>query len=134
MGEVSRVSKKMPSAVSASGAPRRKQFSSTEHLSPEAIAAFTDNELSATAARRARSHLMQCAECFAEVQAQRSTSQRVRRCNDDDLHAPDSLVERLARLCSDNVADRPGADPSAQSHGSMLDKMEVVFRTLRRRG
>ena len=57
MGEVSRVSKKMPSAAS-SGAPRRKQFSSTEHLSPEAIAAFTDNELSATAARRARSHLM----------------------------------------------------------------------------
>ena len=39
---------------------------------------------------------MQCAECFAEVQAQRSTSQRVRSCNDDDLHAPDSLVERLA--------------------------------------
>ena len=134
MGEVSRVSKKMPSAATASGAPRRKQFSSTEHLSPEAIAAFTDNELSATAARRARSHLMQCAECFAEVQAQRVTSQRVRRCNDDDLHAPDSLVERLAQLCSYDVADRPGADPSAQSHGSMLDKMEVVFRTLRRRG
>ena len=77
---------------------------------------------------------MQCAECFAEVQAQRSTSQRVRRCNDDDLHAPDSLVERLAQLCSDDVADRPWANPSAQSHGSMLDKMEVVFRTLRRRG
>lgn len=134
MGEVSRVSKKMPSTAASSGAPRRKQFSSTEHLSPEAIAAFTDNELSATAARRARSHLMQCAECFAEVQAQRITSQRVRRCNDDDLHAPDSLVERLAQLRSDDVADRPWADPSAQSHGSMLDKMEVVFRTLRRRG
>lgn len=107
-----------------------KRFSSTEHLSPEAIAAYTDGELGETAMRRARLHLLQCAECWAEVLTQRRTAQRVRCCNDEELHAPQSLVERLTQLRHEDLAahDAPAAP------GGVLDKMEMMFRTLQRRG
>lgn len=120
--------------AAASSATRglRKRFSSTDHLSPEAVAAFTDGELSDTAMRRARVHLVQCAECWAEVVAQRRTSQRVRGCNDEDLHAPQSLVERLTQLRHEDVADGPVSEGAQGAHG-VLDKMEMVFRTLKRR-
>ena len=112
-----------------------KRFSSTEHLSPEAVAAFTDGELSNIAMRRARVHLAQCPECWAEVLAQRRTAQRVRGCNDEELHAPPSLVERLTQLRHEDARASEARDGrAAAAQSGVLDKMETVFRTLTRRG
>ena len=58
------------------GAPR--QFGSTEHLSTEAIAAFVDGELRMNAHLRAAHHLSLCAQCAAEVDAQRQARAALR--------------------------------------------------------
>ena len=52
----------------ALSAPR--QFSSTDHLSIEAVAAYVDGELPIKAHLRAGSHLSLCQQCAAEVEAQ----------------------------------------------------------------
>lgn len=52
----------------ALNAPR--QFSSTDHLSIEAVAAYVDGELPMKAHLRAGSHLSLCPQCAAEVDAQ----------------------------------------------------------------
>lgn len=52
----------------ALNAPR--QFSSTDHLSIEAVAAYVDGELPMKAHLRAGSHLSLCQQCAAEVDAQ----------------------------------------------------------------
>lgn len=52
----------------ALSAPR--QFSSTDHLSIEAVAAYVDGELPMKAHLRAGSHLTLCQQCAAEVDAQ----------------------------------------------------------------
>jgi len=52
----------------ALSAPR--QFSSTDHLSIEAVAAYVDGELPMKAHLRAGSHLSVCQQCAAEVEAQ----------------------------------------------------------------
>lgn len=76
-----------------------RQFSSTEHLNPEAVAAFVDGELSASAARRAQDHIAQCQECHEEVLAQRGASQRMRFLRGDEhVKAPTSLIEKLANM------------------------------------
>ena len=49
-------------------APR--QFSSTDHLSIEAVAAYVDGELPMKVHLRAGSHLSLCQQCAAEVEAQ----------------------------------------------------------------
>ena len=58
------------------GAPR--QFGSTEHLSTEAIAAFVDGELRMNAHMRAATPLSLCADCGAEVDAQRQARAALR--------------------------------------------------------
>ena len=50
------------------GAPR--QFSSTEHLSIEAVAAYVDGELRMKAHLRAAHHLSVCQQCAGEVESQ----------------------------------------------------------------
>lgn len=81
--------------------PRRRprsEFSPTEHLSTEAIAAFADGELSRHASHRARTHIVHCEECRREVNIQRAAAERLRACDDEMLHAPRTLLERLERL------------------------------------
>lgn len=85
-----------------------REFKSTDHLNPEAVAAFVDGELSDSAFHRAAKHLAACDECRAEVDCQRKAANRLRVVDDSDVHAPASLVERLAGLC----ADEPGSDVS----------------------
>ena len=58
------------------GAPRR--FGSTEHLSPEAIAAYVDGELRMTAHLRAAHHLSLCQQCAAEIDAQSQAREAAR--------------------------------------------------------
>uniref|UniRef100_UPI0021753F9A anti-sigma factor family protein n=1 Tax=Corynebacterium diphtheriae TaxID=1717 RepID=UPI0021753F9A len=53
-----------------------RHFASVEHLNPEAVAAFVDNELSPAAAHRAKIHLVHCPECREEIHRQRGGAPR----------------------------------------------------------
>lgn len=83
----------------------KPRFSSTDHLSAEAVAAFVDNELGRSAHRRAMDHIAQCQECHEEIAAQRRAADRVRGGGNDEVRAPDFLVERLARMSEDDIAE-----------------------------
>jgi len=50
---------------------------SEQHLLPDAVVAFVDGELSATAHDRASSHMARCVYCAAEIVAQRQASSAV---------------------------------------------------------
>lgn len=82
-----------------------KHFSSTDHLSPEAVAAYVDNELSTAAYRRAQQHLTQCPECREDVAVQRGAAQRVRELCEEDVRAPSSLVAKLSGLTEAECAE-----------------------------
>lgn len=99
----------------------QRHFSSTDHLSPEAVAAFVDNELSTAAYRRAQQHLAQCPECHDEVAAQRGAAQRVRGLCGEDVRAPRSLVAKLSGLTE--------AECSGTESGKR-EKVEQAFRAL----
>ncbi|ALA67051.1 anti-sigma factor family protein [Corynebacterium lactis] len=88
-------------------------FLSTEHLGTEAIAAFVDGELSATAERRAQAHLLACPECRREVARQRQAAKRLR--DSEALHIPPELRARLAGMC--DFAD-PRSETSGAASGS----------------
>ncbi|HEX7323676.1 MAG TPA: anti-sigma E factor RseA [Mycobacterium sp.] len=85
------------------GAPRR--FGSTEHLSPEAIAAFVDGELRMTAHLRAAHHLSLCPECAAEIEHQNRARSALR-----DSH-PITIPSNLLGLLS-QIPDSPVDEPS----------------------
>ena len=108
---------------------KRERFSSTDHLGPEAVAAFADHELSSTALHRARVHVVQCEECRAEVNHQRAAAEKLRNCNvDDAVHAPLSLVQKICQL---------PAEPVETAHDNsrpVADLMSVAYRALKTRG
>lgn len=109
-----------------------RDFHSTEHLSPEAVAAFVDCELPESAVVRAAQHMAQCQECFDEVEAQRGASERLCKANaGEDMHAPQELVERLAQLCPE---DFPGDTIDEHTDSRMFDRLEAALRTLKPRG
>ena len=92
-------------------APQRPRFCSTEHLSPEAVAAFVDGELSASAMRRARDHVEQCSECSDEISSQRLAAARVRGCaTDGGIRAPQSLIQKLSQLCDEDWPNSAGQE------------------------
>lgn len=70
---------------------------SIDHLSPEAIAALVDGELSHKAQQRACIHLSGCDVCRREVCVQQEASQRFRE-NVWDVCASGSLIERLKSI------------------------------------
>lgn len=82
------------------------------HLSTEAVAALVDGELSSGATDRAKGHLVHCADCRAEVRAQRQAADRVRRSGGlDGVHVPGALLARLTGIpssCGDLTEDLPG--------------------------
>lgn len=115
------------------------KFASTDHLSAEAVAALVDGELAPAAERRAKAHLAQCTECLADVISQQRAAERLRRDSAADaVHAPSSLVERLACLAEADSADQ--AAPAAQAGGRaerprrIVGKVQSALRALRRRG
>lgn len=77
---------------------QRPRFAPTEHLASEAVAAYVDGELSATAYLRAGSHLSQCPECTAEVECQRQARVALREAADDSIAAPLELHDTLSRI------------------------------------
>lgn len=73
-----------------------RQFSSTEHLSTEAIAAFVDGELRMNAHLRAASHMSLCPQCAAEVDAQRQARAALRESLPVDM--PTELLGLLSEI------------------------------------
>lgn len=90
------------------GAPR--QFSSTEHLSSEALTAYVDGELRMNAHLRAAHHLSQCAECAAEVDYQ-SRARSVLR-DSHPIRIPSTLLGMLSQ-----IPDSPTDDPATPLPG-----------------
>ena len=76
------------------GAPR--QFSSTEHLSIEAVAAYSDGELPMKAYLRAAHHLSVCPQCAAEVDGQGEASAALRDCH--PVNMPSTLMGLLSQI------------------------------------
>jgi hypothetical protein len=78
----------------ALNAPR--QFSSTDHLSIEAIAAYVDGELPMKAHLRAGSHLSLCQQCAAEVEAQGQAREALR--ESWPVTMPSTLIGLLSQI------------------------------------
>jgi|GEM_PF-1403805 len=66
------------------------------HLSEDAVAAFADGVLSASAAGRAQRHCAECAECADAVRGQREAAMLLRAAQAPSL--PSGLLDRLAGL------------------------------------
>ena len=79
---------------SALNAPR--QFSSTEHLSSEAVAAYVDGELPMKAHLRAGGHLSLCPQCAAEVDAQSQARAALRESR--PVTMPSTLMGMLSQI------------------------------------
>ena len=114
--------------------PKPPEFASVEHLSPEAVAAFVDGELTDGALHRARVHLVHCGECRAEIERQRNASEWLRGSNiTPEVRAPEDLLARLAGIASGPLRPGPDAEstPTPLPEG-LLDKMEMIRRAIRR--
>ncbi|WKD59503.1 anti-sigma factor family protein [Corynebacterium caspium] len=123
------------SGVKHTGAYARKLFAHTDHLNPEAIAAYVDDELIPAARRRARHHLRECPACQTEVQKQRAAAEALHYNNfSADVRAPQALVAKLTEIAE---ASCPGPDafhiPCPEPE-TLLDKVETLFRILKRGG
>lgn len=94
------------------GAPR--QFSSTEHLSTEAVAAFVDGELRMNAHLRAAHHLSLCQDCAAEVEYQGRARSALR--DSQPISIPSALLGTLVQL-----ADAAADEPTTQLSRSFVD-------------
>jgi hypothetical protein len=108
------------------GAPR--QFGSTEHLSTEAIAAFVDGELRMNAHLRAAHHLSLCAQCAAEVDAQRQARAALR--DSCPIDIPSSLLGLLSQIPQHSRS----SEPEASADGTLADQLaDGVNRNRRKR-
>ncbi|MCV7301466.1 RNA polymerase subunit sigma-70 [Mycobacterium barrassiae] len=105
-----------------------RQFSSTEHLSTEAIAAFVDNELRLTPHLRAANHLSLCPQCSAEVEAQRQARSALR--ESLPIAIPSSLLGQLSQIPLHSA--QPTADENASIQGSPLADGAANTRRKRR--
>lgn len=113
-----------------------RQFSDVDHLNPEAIVAFVDGEMEHKAAHRARIHVLHCNECRAEVKRVRGAADWVRgRSTEEQLTAPQDLIARLAGLehtPPSDAAREADEDPKMTPQGDLMDRLEMVFRALKR--
>lgn len=120
---------------SQSQRPKRpREFSSVEHLSPEAVVAFVDGELVESAVHRARVHLVQCPSCREETRGQRGTAEWLRGSHlDEQVRAPRDLVARLAGIASMSPVVGPDLETVPTTHPEdFLDRVEVFLRSFRR--
>jgi len=98
------------------GAPRR--FGSTEHLSPEAIAAYVDGELRMTAHLRAAHHLSLCQQCAAEIDAQSQAREALR--DSRPVTMPTGLLGLLSQIPA-STGDEPMAPPASGLADQLAD-------------
>lgn len=113
--------------------PALRWLQHTDHLNPEAVAAFVDGELTASAHRRALDHLRECLECAAEVRGQEEASQALRATNSAaDIRAPHHLVAKISKF---SAGCEPGPDaaatPTPEPEG-VLDKVATMMRMVTR--
>ena len=90
----------------ALAAPR--QFTSTDHLSIEAVAAYVDGELPMKAHLRAGSHLAVCRQCAAEVEAQGQAREALRESR--PVSIPTTLMGLLTQI-PESAPDEPVNPP-----------------------
>ena len=88
-----------------------RQFTSTEHLSTEAIAAFVDGELRMNAHLRAASHLSLCPQCATEVEAQRQAREALR--DSCPIVVPTKLLGALSQIPHHSFQDIAAEPPQA---------------------
>ncbi|GAA1481827.1 hypothetical protein GCM10009624_22670 [Gordonia sinesedis] len=77
-------------------APGSRRFAPTEHLAPEAVAAYVDGELGMSAHMRATHHLAMCPECVAAIDAQMAARTRLRASG--GLSVPADLLGQLSQI------------------------------------
>jgi hypothetical protein len=90
------------------GPARPPEFAPTDHLAPEAVAAYVDGELRFTAHMRAARHLAMCADCAAEVEAQGAARSALRTCA--EVAVPQDLLGSLTQIPTREIdlRDVPG--------------------------
>ncbi|MGX1739080.1 anti-sigma factor family protein [Corynebacterium flavescens] len=122
-----------PRPINKAKARARRQ-DTIGHLGPEAIVAFVDSEMEPKSMHRVRVHLVHCPECRAEVHEQRNASEWLRHCNvDSQVRAPQSLMEKLANIAVEVPKLGPdAATPAYRPQQDFLDKVEMVFRAIKR--
>lgn len=92
----------------APGTPGGRRFAATEHLAPEAVAAYVDGELTVNAHLRAGSHLELCGECRNAVDAQLAARSMLRS-SSGPLAVPPSLLGTLSAIPTQEIdVSRPG--------------------------
>jgi hypothetical protein len=92
------------------GPVRPPQFAPTDHLAPEAVAAYVDGELRFAAYMRAARHLALCADCTAEVESQRAARSALQTCG--EVTTPLGLLGQLTQIPTREIDLR-----EAQSRG-----------------
>lgn len=94
------------------------RFSSTDHPSSEAVAAYVDGELPMKAHLRAGSHLSQCPQCAAEVDAQRQARAALR--DSRPVVMPSTLMGLLTQIPQSTPEEPqpPTGDDAGGSHGT----------------
>jgi anti-sigma factor RsiW len=88
------------------------------HLSLDAIVAYVDDELSAGAHTRAEEHLAGCAECAAEIVAQRQARSALRTA--DVPRLPSSLLRTLQAIPADAELPPPPPGLSVTPDGQFV--------------
>ncbi|MEJ4112767.1 anti-sigma factor family protein [Corynebacterium kroppenstedtii] len=98
---------------------KSREFSSIEHLSEEAVAAFVDGEMPPRAQRRVLRHLVHCDECRCDVQAQRDAAQRMQASAQEPIQMPPDLLHKLATIPTNCAEASPEtakkAEPTRQN-------------------
>lgn len=89
-------------------------FSSTDHLSIEAVAAYVDGELPMKAHLRAGNHLSRCSQCAAEVDAQGQARAALRECR--PVTMPSTLMGLLSQI-PQSTPDPPVPPPGDATPG-----------------
>lgn len=97
----------------ALAAPR--QFTSTDHLSIEAVAAYVDGELPMKAHLRAGSHLAACRQCAAEVEAQGQAREALRESR--PVSIPTTLMGLLTQI-PESAPEEPVTPPPGTARPS----------------
>lgn len=97
----------------ALAAPR--QFTSTDHLSTEAVAAYVDGELPMKAHLRAASHLAACRECAAEVEDQGQARAALRESR--PVSMPSTLMGLLTQI-PESTPEEPAPAPQVSGRRS----------------
>lgn len=103
--------------AAALNAPR--QFSSTDHLSIEAIAAYVDGELPMKAHLRAGSHLSLCPQCAAEVDAQGQARAALRESR--PVTMPSTLMGLLSQI-PQSTPEEPAVGPDDDQSGDGMPR------------